>query len=220
MSTQTRSLLKSTETVLCVPTSLELERLQRVAPAVLEDGRWRAVIVLGFGPVAAAARGAQLMATHPGAPCLLLGIAGRYEDGPALGEAARFGRVAIDGVGADEGPAHLLPGDMGLPQWHGEGSTARVEQSLDLGDPEGAPALLTVCAASGDPAAAALRRARHGAAAEDMEGFGLALAGHLAGSSVEIVRGISNEAGDRDTTRWRIDDALAAAAALAIELAG
>ena len=36
---------------------------------------------------------------------------------------------------------------------------------------------------------------------------------------VEVVRGVSNEAGDRDTTRWRIDDALAAAAALAVELA-
>ena len=52
-----------------------------------------------------------------------------------------------------------------------------------------------------------------------MEGFGLALAGHLAGSRVEVVRGVSNEAGDRDTTGWRIDDALAAAAALAVELA-
>lgn len=203
--------------MLCVPTPLELDRLQRVAPALLEEGRWRAVAVLGFGPVAAAARGAQLMASHAGAPFLLLGIAGRYEDGPAVGAAARFGRVAIDGVGADEGAAHLLPGDMGLPQWHGEGSAARVQQTLELGGPDGAPALLTVCAASGDPAAAALRRARHGAAAEDMEGFGLALAGHLAGSPVEIVRGISNEAGDRDTSRWRIDDALAAAAALAEE---
>ena len=46
----------------------------------------------------------------------------------------------------------------------------------------------------------------------------MALAGHLAGSPVEIVRGISNEAGDRDVARWRIDDALAAAAALAAEL--
>ena len=219
MTTPPQSPLRSTETVLCVPTPLELDRLQRVAPALLEEGRWRAVTVLGFGPVAAAARGAQLMASHAGATFLLLGIAGRYEDGPAVGAAARFGRVAIDGVGADEGAAHLLPGDMGLPQWHGEGSAAPVEQTLELGDPDGAPALLTVCAASGDPAAAALRRARHGAAAEDMEGFGLALAGHLAGRPVEIVRGISNEAGDRDTSRWRIDDALAAAAALAAESA-
>ncbi|MEC8511679.1 MAG: hypothetical protein VX015_05995 [Planctomycetota bacterium] len=218
MFTPPKSSPRSTETVLCVPTPLELERLRRVAPAVLEEGRWRTVAVLGFGPVAAAARGAQLMATHPGAPFLLVGIAGRYEGGPAPGEAARFGRVALDGVGADEGPAHLLPGDMGLPQWHGDASASRVEQTLALGGPEGAPTLLTVCAASGDPAAAALRTARHGAAAEDMEGFGLAFAGHLAGSSVEIVRGISNEAGDRDVARWRIDDALAAAAALAAEL--
>lgn len=198
--------------MLCVPTPMELERLRRLAPALLEPGRWREVALLGFGPVAAAARGAQLVAAHPGASFLLLGIAGRYEDGPAIGDAAAFGSVSIDGVGADEGPAHLLPSDMGLPQWHGDERAPAVKETLELATD--GPGLLSVCAASGDPAAAALRRARHGASAEDMEGFGLALAGHFAGARVDIVRGISNDAGDRDLSRWRIDDALASAAGL------
>jgi futalosine hydrolase len=69
--------------------------------------------------------------------------------------------------------------------------------------------LLTVCAASADPAEAE-RRARtwRGARAEDMEAFGAALACALAGVPLDVVRGISNVAGVRDTSTWRIAEAL------------
>ena len=50
------------------------------------------------------------------------------------------------------------------------------------------------------------------AIAEDMEGFGVAMACKLAGVPLRIVRGISNRAGDRDLTQWQIEEALAAAA--------
>jgi futalosine hydrolase len=50
-----------------------------------------------------------------------------------------------------------------------------------------------------------------------MEAFGAALACHLAGVPLVVVRGISNHAGERDATRWRVREALAAARTLALE---
>ena len=75
---------------------------------------------------------------------------------------------------------------------------------------------MTACAASASEADVADRlRLFPAALAEDMEGYGVALACRMASVPLRIVRGISNTAGDRDKRRWRITDALEAAAALA-----
>ena len=50
-----------------------------------------------------------------------------------------------------------------------------------------------------------------------MEGFSVAIAAAMAGVPLMIVRGISNIAGDRDKSRWRIVDALNAAADVVLE---
>ena len=89
-----------------------------------------------------------------------------------------------------------------------------MDERLPLGGD--GPLLVTVCSAAGTAATAEERAERFpGAAAEDMEAFGVALAAHLAGVPVRVVRGISNVAGDRDRSRWRVEPALAAAAGLA-----
>ncbi len=210
---------KRANCILCVPTALELERLRSVAPAAVDPSAWKAVEVLGFGPVAAAARGAALGAEYPGSDFLLAGIAGGYP-GPhrghssdlRIGEAAFFGSVGLDGVGAGEGATLALPSAMGFPQL--QDPLGAVHETLPLGLPGGAPprTLLTVCASSSSSAMVAHRRGRFpGAEAEDMEAFGLALAARILGRELWVVRGISNEAGDRDTSTWRIDDALSAA---------
>ena len=56
------------------------------------------------------------------------------------------------------------------------------------------------------------------AVAEDMEAFGVAMACQMHGVPLEVVRGISNEVGDRDHSQWQIDKALRAAAELVIRL--
>ncbi len=79
--------------------------------------------------------------------------------------------------------------------------------------------LVTVCAASANSHEAKMRLARHPSAiAEDMEGFGVAMACKLAGVPVQIVRGISNQVGDRDKRNWNIPAALEAASELVITL--
>jgi futalosine hydrolase len=200
-----------------VPTAGELRAL---TPAIGDRAR---VELCGFGPVAAAARTAALLAEQAPARVLLVGIAGRFGDRLALGSAHVFGEVACFGIGAGTGAAFVPAAALGWPQWPGDppSAEAAIGDVIACGPmpataPRAAGLLLTACAASADAADVADRRRLFPAAvAEDMEGFGVALACRLAGVPLTVVRGISNDAGDRDKGRWRIDAALEAAAALA-----
>jgi futalosine hydrolase len=198
--------------LILVPTALELSRLDALG-ALPESLGPRALC--GFGPVSAAARTAQLLVELRPRRVLLLGIAGSLSLERAPLEGARsFGRVRLDGVGAGAGASFLPPSRLGFPQWDGE---ERIDETLSL-SPGGQGELLTVCAASASPEEARARRDRYpDAAAEDMEGFGVALACRLACVPLAIVRGISNPAGVRERAAWRVGPALRAARTLALE---
>jgi futalosine hydrolase len=185
----------------------------------------------GFGPVVAAARTARLIAEHRPAGVLLVGIAGRYEDRLTIGRAYAFERVACHGIGAGSGDAFMPAEAMGWKQWPGDASdaTTPIGDSLPCTSSRLPPAaaaarsglLLTACAASaGETDVRSRLRLHPDAVAEDMEGFAVAAACRLAGVPLDIVRGISNTAGDRDTSGWQIDAACRAAAELAAMLLG
>ncbi len=215
---------EASRTLILFPTELERRRFgdQGGIDAELAD-----VDLCGFGPVAAAARTAQLVAARRPARVLLVGIAGAYDlaEHP-VGSAIEFGRAAIDGVGVGVGDTFVPPPSLGFPQWPGqdageEGAPHPLADVVPLSGPEGlhTELLLTTCAASDTPELAAQRRERYPAAvAEDMEGFGVALACAFAGVPLRIVRGISNEVGDRRPEHWRIPAALAAARRLALDV--
>ena len=172
------------------------------------------VELCGFGPIAAAARTAALIAALQPREVLLVGIAGSYDpERFPVASALSFGQVAVDGVGAGEGADFQGPRRLGFPQWPGTGDApgdAPVHDELEL--PSDGPLLLTVAAAAANPQMAERRTQRFpGAAAEDMEGFAVALAGALAATPVHIVRGISNRVGDRDPKTWSIPAAMEAA---------
>jgi futalosine hydrolase len=209
-------------TLLLVPTALEAARLEAL-------GGWRAsasiVETCGFGPIAAAARTAELVERLKPRRVVLVGIAGSYRVEPgALGAAHAFARVTIEGLGAGEGDALVPPARMGFPQHARAADPKASSDEFPLARPRAASngephLLLTVCAASASADQAARRKRRYrDALAEDMEGFGAALACARAGVPLCVVRGISNLAGERDVARWRIDEALAAARKLALEL--
>jgi len=206
-----------------VPTDLERRELAGPFAAVGEAGR---IKLCGFGPVAAAARTAALVARERPERVLLVGLAGRLDERLAIGSAHRFTSVACYGVGAGSGAGFETAGALGWPHWPGEpADPARAIGDRIDGEGAAAPGppaaglLLTACAASATPAEAAHRRQVFpDAVAEDMEGFAAALACRLAGVPLDIVRGISNTAGDRDKSRWQIGPALAAAADLAARL--
>ncbi len=203
-------------TLILVPT--ELERRGLALP--LSENDSTRVALCGFGPVAAAARTAGLLAAHRPDRVILVGIAGRIDERLDIGTAYSFTEVACFGVGAGSGDGFLTAGAMGWPQWPGD----RADPTTVIGDvisleplTAAAPAglLLTACAASASNDDVAHRLgAFPGAVAEDMEGFGVAFSCRLAGVPLTIIRGISNTAGDRDTSRWRITEALATATSL------
>ncbi|MHC4894279.1 MAG: futalosine hydrolase, partial [Planctomycetota bacterium] len=182
----------------------------------------------GFGPVAAAARTAALIADLSPRRVLLIGIAGAYDpDRDPIGSVRSFDEVACDGIGAGEGDTFRGPSALGFPQWPGvpgEPATT-VEERVQL-QPlpdstryERRPLLLTTCAAADSEAQAARRRAAFpDAAAEDMEAFSVAFACVLARVPCAVLRGISNHVGDRDAANWRIAGALAAVREAAIEV--
>lgn len=175
----------------------------------------------GFGIAAAAARTARLIATLDPARVLLVGIAGRFHQRLAIGSAWLFDRVACHGIGAGSGTRFVPAGSLGWPQWPGDpavGDELPCSTGLAAHLPR-AGLLLTACAASAGQADVAARmRTVPDAVAEDMEGFGVALACRLAGVPLDIVRGISNDAGDRNTSSWRTTEALRSAADVAAGL--
>lgn len=182
------------------------------------------VQICGFGPVASAARTSQLIAGLQPDRILLVGIAGALTRVLVPGQAAVFDDVAMYGIGAGSGDAYRNAGELGWSHWTdvspergevkiGDRISLRTEQSQ-----QPITQLLTVCAAAATQKDARDRLAKFpDAIAEDMEGFSVAMAGAMAGVPVSIIRGVSNIAGDREKSRWRITDALHAAADLLLK---
>lgn len=217
------------QSLVLVPT--ELER-GFIAP-MLTAGCGAAIRIelVGFGAVVAAARTAQLVAARRPERVLLVGIAGRYDESLAIGRAYAFERVACHGIGVGTGAAFLPAAALGWMQWPGDAAGATTVIGDEVRCTSGPlPAafatarsglLLSACAAAaGDEDVRSRRAVWPEAVAEDMEGFAVAAACRLAGVPLDIVRGISNTAGDRDTARWQIAAACRAAAELAARLLG
>ena len=203
------------ETLILVPTELERRRLAQRDGCPFHDAS-----LCGFGPVAAAARTSMLLAESVYDRVLLVGIAGVFDG--SVGDATCFANVTIDGIGKGQAPAFVSANEMGFPHWpggHGVGCD-RIGDAITLDNPTANNAnLLTVCAASANPDDATTRRERYpDVTAEDMEGFGVAMACAMKGVPLTIVRGFSNTVGNADSKTWRIDEALDAARSLATQL--
>ncbi|WP_165440593.1 futalosine hydrolase [Rubripirellula amarantea] len=212
--------------LILVPTSLELEPLRRqlsdTAADSSEAGEGIFFQRIGFGPIAAAARTGALVARYRPSRVLLLGIAGSFDvQRFPVGTACRFDRVICDGIGVGQSDQFQSAEDIGWKQFAARDAMPEVSDAIALVatfDPRVpcAGTLLSVCAGSANSQDRDARAARYpSAVAEDMEGFAVAVACTLAGVPLQIIRGISNEVGDREKANWRIDDALRATAEMA-----
>lgn len=206
-----------TQQLILIPTSFELQFAQQFAARQ----RSSAVVELcGLGVVAAAVSSANLLHRLKPQAVLLLGIAGALDAQLPVGAAYQFTEVACYGIGAGSGSSFQTSGELGWPHWPVEpyiGDCLELNTSLAVGSLAGQ--LLTVCAAASSQADLALRKEKFPAAvAEEMEGFAVAVACRMANVPLQIIRGISNLAGDRDRNNWRVGEAMQAAVQLALQV--
>ena len=210
--------------LILIPTDLERRVLGPLMAAATGDSI--RMELCGFGMAAAAARTAQLVTELAPARVLLLGIAGRLDDRLSLGEAYRFGKVSCYGIGAGTGGDYLGAESLGWQQWPGDppDSAVAIADTLSCSTAADgaflkAEQLLTVCAAAASEADVRDRKKLFpDAAAEDMEGFAVAVACRLKRVPFDIIRGISNTAGDRNKAHWQVTGALESVAALAVQM--
>ncbi|MFB8081839.1 futalosine hydrolase [Streptomyces sp. NPDC056013] len=207
--------------------------LRRYADA--PDGRVRIdVLVGGVGPAAVAASTgtalayAALTATGSGASAgtdagasasapyglvVSAGIAGGFQPLAPLGSVVVSSAVVAADLGAQTPDGYLTVDELGFGRsTHPvpEALTGRISAVLDAaGLSHTVGPVLTVSTVTGTADRAAELAARHpGAAAEAMEGFGVAEAAGAYGVPVAEIRAVSNAVGPRDRAAWRIGDAL------------
>ncbi len=202
---------------------MEIQHLHSAAPSLDFDGT--VTRVCGFGPIAAAARASCLIAKYQPEHVMLIGIAGTFDAQVCpVGSACQFTETVCDGIGIGTGESFITAAQLGWSQFNDPDSQSVIGDTLPLdarpvGGISAMGTLLTCCSASNSTETAAARHKRYpDAIAEDMEGFGVALACNLLNVPLQIVRGISNEVGDRNRDRWEIDKAMLAAAELAQQI--
>ncbi len=198
------------------------ENLTKISDSFASVNNQLSIALCGFGLAIAGARTAQLLAVLRPDRVILMGIAGRLGSTLQVGEAYCFSEVCCYGIGAGTGSNHQTSSELGWIHWNGDEATPGTNDlALPISDRitlnwfqsssqsiEGLN-LLSVASASGDDADTKLKLTKYpDAVAEDMEGFAVAAACQLAGVSLNIVRGISNQAGDRNYKNWRVREAM------------
>ncbi len=183
------------------------------------------VRVAGVGPAAAAASTVLALARSGAEYGLVVsaGIAGGFPGVASVGSIV----VASESVAADlgaetpEGFAGVDKLGFGANRLEADPAIAsRLAEALrNAGIPVHCGPVLTLSTVTGTAATAeALALRVPGAAAEAMEGYGVAEAASRYGIPFLEIRAISNAVGPRDRAAWRIGDALAALEAASIHL--
>ncbi|WP_047153920.1 futalosine hydrolase [Aneurinibacillus tyrosinisolvens] len=194
-----------------VVTSVAVER-DAVLRGLHDNSRFD-VLIGGVGTAAAAASTARTLATAEYGLVVCVGIGGGFAGKADVGSLV----VASEIIAADLG-AETQEGFSSLDEL-GFGSArvpvdsylaARVTEAFKAaGLPANMGPVLTVSTVTGSAATAAQLAARvPGAAAEAMEGYGVATAAQGHGMPVLEIRAISNAVGPRNRAAWRIGEAL------------
>ncbi|MFD8967361.1 futalosine hydrolase [Streptomyces sp. NPDC059568] len=190
------------------------------------------VLAGGVGPTAAAVATATALAASPYDPpyhlVISAGIGGGFRHRAPVGSLVVADRIVAADLGAESADGYLPVEELGFGRSvHRPPAelTARIAKLLDAAPADGttdgdgttprgrtllAP-VLTVSTATGTAARAAELTARHPlAAAEAMEGFGVAEAAAVHSVPCVEIRAVSNAVGPRDRDSWEIGRALEA----------
>ncbi|SDM53219.1 futalosine hydrolase [Fictibacillus solisalsi] len=174
------------------------------------------VVLAGVGPVAAAI--STMKALHANTYDLVInaGIAGGFPDRAEVGSLVIAEEIVCADLGAESPEGFLSLDELGF------GSSTRIptESSLvlalssalaDTGLPVHTAPILTLSTVTGTQVTAdRLAEFEPHAAAEAMEGYGVALAARENNLPVLEIRAISNAVGPRDRGAWKLKEALEA----------
>ncbi|MFE7465474.1 futalosine hydrolase [Streptomyces sp. NPDC057499] len=174
------------------------------------------VLAGGVGPAAAAAATAFALASHDGPDpyglVVSAGIGGGFAGAAPVGSLVVARRVVAADLGAETPEGFVPVTGLGFGRDRHIPPRSLVRAAADatgavIGD------VLTVSTVTGSAGRTAVLLTAHpAAAAEAMEGFGVAEAAGAVGLPVLEIRAVSNAVGPRDRDAWRIGDALAALA--------
>lgn len=181
----------------------------------LDPGLDLDLLVGGVGPASAAASTATALArsTAPYDLVVSAGIAGGFQPLAPVGSVVVSDAIVSADLGAQTPDGFLTVEELGFGRSvHAVDSSLVRQFSAALRPlPHTVGAVLTVSTVTGTAERAAELAARHpGAAAEAMEGFGVAEAAAAHGVPVVEIRAVSNAVGPRDRATWRIGEAMGA----------
>ncbi|MCE5170638.1 futalosine hydrolase [Paenibacillus profundus] len=204
----------STSTIrVLIMTSVPAER-DAVLRGLNGDARFD-VVIGGVGTAAAAASTARALATAEYGLAVCAGIAGGFAGQADIGSLVLASEIVAADLGAETPEGFCSVDELGFGSARvpvDAGLTARLAEALRAaGLPVAAGPVLTLATVTGTAETAAELAARvPGAAAEAMEGYGVAVAAQACGVPVLELRSISNAVGPRNRDAWRIPEALKA----------
>jgi futalosine hydrolase len=175
------------------------------------DPRRVRVEPVGVGPASAAAGTARLLATGDYRAVISAGIAGGFPGRAPVGATVLAARSIAADLGAESPDGFLPIEELGFGT-----SLLPADPLLLKALAEALPGaitgdVLTLATVTGTAETAGLLATRFpAAAAEAMEGFGVATAAQQAGLPFAELRTISNAVGPRDRGAWRLPEAFAA----------
>ena len=175
------------------------------------------VLAGGVGPAAAAASTASAIAGGPPFRYVVsAGIGGGFSDAAPVGSIVIASEIIAADLGAETPDGFASVDELGFGSWSLSVDSELAEklaETLRSAPQDGLQAtvgpVLTLSTVTGSAAtASALQKRVPGAAAEAMEGYGVATAAAMQGIEALEIRAISNVVGPRNRDEWRIGDAL------------
>jgi futalosine hydrolase len=194
-----------------VITAVEAEK-EAVQRGLGHDQRFD-VIAAGVGPIAAAVRTMAALSASPYDLVISAGIGGGFVNIAPVGSVVIASKVIVADLGSQTAEGFRSMDELGF------GTTSlqvdeRVSSTLAAalrrnGITVCSGPILTVSTTTGTAVTASdLAKRVPGAAAEAMEGFGVAAAAHYHSLPFIEIRTISNAIGPRDRAAWKIKEAL------------
>ncbi len=192
--------------IVCVATELEGSLLRGHVP----------LLVTGVGAVNAAYSLTRFLDKERAEAVVVCGIGGAYAGADLpVGSVAWAESECYGDLGANSAEGFLDMQALGFPliagdEIAGDDPVYNLLRMQIYGAARRVP-FVTVNTCTGDNAAAIKMAARTGGGVESMEGAAIAHVARLFGIPAGEVRGISNPAGNRDRSAWRVKDAAVAA---------